>query len=326
MRQFPERDTLSGRRRNTMMQFRIRQMQQQDWSEVADLICVSTNFWYQAQGKPPIFQNGPDATRLFCEVYESLDPGCTLLAEHPVTGRLMGSCFYHPRETHYSLGIMNAHPNYFGSGVARQLLGEIVRMADAEKKPVRLVSSAMNLDSYSLYTRAGFVPRQAFQDMYLSVPADGVATTESPSPHVRDATENDIPAIAALEQEVSGIRREKDYRLFIENQSGYWHAAVYVDDGGHISGFIASIIHPGSNMIGPGFARDEAIAGDLLLAELNRRCGNTPVFLVPVDCRALVERAYGWGARNCELHFAQIRGDWQPYRGVVLPTFMPETG
>ena len=96
--------------------------------------------------------------RLFPETYEALDPGCTLVAEHPRTGRLMGSCFHHPRETHVSLGIMNVHPAYFGMGVARRLLRAITDDADARGLPVRLVSSAFNLDSYSLYTRAGFVP------------------------------------------------------------------------------------------------------------------------------------------------------------------------
>jgi len=32
------------------------------------------------------------------------------------------------------------------------------------------------------------------------------------------------------------------------------------------------------------------------------------------------------GARNCELHFAQVLGDAQPIAGVVMPTFLPESG
>jgi hypothetical protein len=50
------------------------------------------------------------------------------------------------------------------------------------------------------------------------------------------------------------------------------------------------------------------------------------VFLVPAVCQQLVETLYGWGARNCELHFAQIRGHFEPPTGIVMPTFMPETG
>ena len=83
-----------------MGDFILRSMEADDWTEVADLIYVSTNYWYEANRRMAIFSGGPDATRLFCEVYEALDPGCCVVAEHPETSRLMGSCFYHPRETH----------------------------------------------------------------------------------------------------------------------------------------------------------------------------------------------------------------------------------
>jgi hypothetical protein len=35
---------------------------------------------------------------------------------------------------------------------------------------------------------------------------------------------------------------------------------------------------------------------------------------------------YSWGGRNCEIHFAQVRGGFRSFNGIVLPTFMPETG
>jgi hypothetical protein len=35
---------------------------------------------------------------------------------------------------------------------------------------------------------------------------------------------------------------------------------------------------------------------------------------------------YALGAKNCELHFGQVRGPWTAPTGVVMPTFMPETG
>src|SRR3954452_5693189 len=204
----------------------IRPMRPADRSELADLICVSTNYWYRAAGKPAIFNAGPKATCLFADVYEALDPGCCVVAEEPETGRLMGSCFYHPRETHVSLGIMNVHPNYFGSGVARRLLGHIVDLAEQKSKPVRLVSSAMNLDSFSLYTRAGFVPRAAFQDMMIAVPSEGLGQGISQSfpgaERVRPARPDDASAMADLEMRLSHIRREKDYRHFVQNPEGIW--------------------------------------------------------------------------------------------------------
>src|SRR5687767_6378371 len=142
-----------------------------DARAVADLVCISTNYWYEVQRGFRIFPAGPDACRLFADVYEALDPGCCVLAEEPGTRRLMASCFYHPRETHVSLGIMNVHPNFFGRGVASRLLKFITDFSERERKPTRLVSSAMNLDSFSLYSRAGFVVQAAFVDMTIQVPA-----------------------------------------------------------------------------------------------------------------------------------------------------------
>ncbi|MFH1267282.1 MAG: N-acetyltransferase, partial [Planctomycetota bacterium] len=88
----------------------LRPMEPEDRTEVAELICVSINYWYQLHGMPKIFTGGPDATTIFFDVYESLDPGCGVVAQNERTERLMGSCFFHPRQHHVSLGIMNVHP------------------------------------------------------------------------------------------------------------------------------------------------------------------------------------------------------------------------
>ena len=302
----------------------LRAMRPDEWDQVADLICHSTNRWYQAGNKPAIFPHGPSSCRLFCEVYEDLDPGCCVVAEDTARRQLVGSCFYHPRETHVSLGIMNAHPEAFGRGVAGKLLRYIIDFAEQEGKPVRLVSSAMNLDSFSLYNRNGFVPRKVFQDMFIPSP-ERLPSTVAGYDRVRDATLADLPAIVALEDELAHIRREKDYRYFIENRRRVWHTSVFEGPAGKIDGFLVSVGHPGSNMLGPGAMRSEEQAAALILAELRHRVVVTPVFLAPVECSALVRTLYGWGARNCELHFAQVRGDYPQPAGVVMPTFMPET-
>ena len=299
----------------------LRAMERDDWSEVSDLIYVSLNYWCEANGRPAVFRGGPGSTRVFCDVYETLDPGHCVVAEHGETGRLAGSCFYRARETHCSLGIMNVHPVYFGTGVGKALLEFVVDFARAEGKPLRLVSSALNLDSFSLYTRAGFVPRTAYQDLLVSVPADGVPSEG----RVRDGTVEDAEAIAALELDVAGISRVKDYRYFAENAEGFWHLSVSEDEDGRIDGFLASCSHPGMPMIGPGVARGEEQAAALLAAELDANAGRTMVFLLPVEYGGLVARAYAWGARNVELHLAQVLGDAAPFRGVTMPTFLPET-
>src|SRR5262249_29905834 len=152
---------------------------------------------------------------------------------------------------HVSLGIMNVHPNYFGLGVGRALLGHIIDFTDRNGyRALRLTQSALNLDSFSLYNRAGFVPRHAYQDMLLSVPKEGLRHSVAGEDRVRPATPADVPGMAALEMEVSGISREEDYSYCIANPPGFWHAAVYENARGDVDGFMISSAHPAMNMLG----------------------------------------------------------------------------
>jgi hypothetical protein len=284
----------------------LRSMRPDEWGRVAELICDSTNRWYQAGNKPAIFPGGPSSCLLFCETYEDLDPGCCVVAEDNHSGKIVGSCS-------------------FGRGIAGRLLCYIIEFAQQRQHPVRLVSSAMNLDSFSLYNRNGFVPRKLYQDMFVPS-TDQLPRSAAGYDQVRDARLEDVSAIMALEDELVHIRREKDYRYFIENRRGIWHTSVFENARGGIDGFLVSIAHPGSNMLGPGVMRSEEQAAALILKELHHRTGATPVFLAPVESTTLVQTLYSWGARNCELHFSQVRGDYQAPAGVVMPTFMPETG
>ncbi|MEC9003135.1 MAG: GNAT family N-acetyltransferase [Planctomycetota bacterium] len=307
------------------MSFQLRSMTAADREEVARLIFHSTNRYYESIGRDAIFTGDELDTGVMIDVYDQLDPGQAIVAVDDSSQQVIGSCFVHPRETHVSLGIMNSHPDHFGRGVARALLAHIIELAQAQDKPVRLVSSCLNLDSYSLYTRAGFVPFCTFQDMYLQVPESGLAV-EPPAGHrVRPANEGDLEAMAAIEQELSGITRMNDYRYFLQNPDQLWHVSVVEGETG-IDGFLVSCGAAAFNMLGPGVARGEDQAAALIHAELNQYPGRMPVFLVPVAGGDLVQRLYSWGARNCEMHVAQAHGSFTLPRGVTMPTFLPETG
>ena len=303
--------------------FDIHPLQNDQWDQVAQLIHDSTNAWYLGQGRPAIFTAGPAATRLFCEVYESLDPGCCLVAWDTEQQTPAGSCFYHPRPTHVSLGIMNVHAEYFGQGVARLLLHAVTHIADKLGLPTRLVSSAVNLDSFSLYNRAGFVPRAVYQDMLLNVPGDFPASADA---RVRPATSADIDQMQQLEQQLVGISRAQDFRFFLENQHQVWQTYVAESATGTLTGFVTSIRHPASNMVGPGVMRDEPTAIQLVQTALaHHHRDNRVVIVTPCTATELVAALYEWGARNCELHLGQVRGKYQAAAGVVIPSFMPET-
>ncbi len=307
----------------------LRALKPSDWSEVAELIYLSTNTWYQVNRGHTIFSGGPAVCELFCRVYDQLEPGCGVVAEDRRTGRIIGSCFFHPRETHVSLGIMNVHPNHSGRGVAGALLRHIIAFAGQDQLPVRLVSSAMNLDSFSLYTRHGFTPYATYQDLTLAIPRTGFDPGKNgiDVSRVREANLGDVSAIGALEFEVSGISRERDYHYFIENDARIWQTQVVESaTPGELDGFLVSINDPGSRLIGPGVSRDPGTAISLIASHLDRFRGQSPVCLVPADQPALVQRLYGLGFRNCELHFAQVLGENQPVNGIVMPSFMPESG
>lgn len=306
---------------------RIRLLQSGDWDAEAQLIHASLSTWYRTNLNIDRFGSDADKFRVIPELYERLDPGCCLVAEDEATGRLTGSVFYHPRETHWAVGIVNSHPDFGGRGIAKRLMQHVIALAQADGKPVRLVSSAMNLDSFSLYTRLGFVPQMTFQDVKFTVPEDGLPALPAHGLTTRRAVEGDDVRAAELELRLNGIRRQKDYQHFIANADDCWRLWIAERANGELAGFLAAIVHPAMQMIGPGVAEDESAAGALLRAALLEEfCGRAVVALVPVHCAALVQQCYAWGGRNVEMHLASVLGHAPPMNGVTLPTFMPETG
>ena len=255
------------------------------------------------------------------EVYDRLDPGCCVVATDE-SGALIGSAFYHPRETHFGVGVVSVHPDFFGRGVGRALMEEIIRIADG--KPLRLVSSAMNLDSFSLYTRLGFVPQATLQAVTLTVPARGLPGAGT---RLRAATLADVKTIADFELRLNGVRKEQDYRFFAANESGHWRLALVEKANRELAGFLAACAHPTEHLLGPGVAEDEATMQELVHGMLDRHFrGQDVVWLLPVGCSALVRQAYAWGARNRETHLFSVLGEAPPMRGITLPTFLPESG
>jgi GNAT superfamily N-acetyltransferase len=259
--------------------------------------------------------------RTVVEVYEALDPGCCVVVVDDA-GALIGSAFFHPHETHIGVGVVSVHPSAFGRGIARAMMEEIIRIAAG--KPLRLVSSAMNLDSFSLYTRLGFVPQVTLQAVTLDVTASGLPGTSAP---LRDATPDDVTRIADFEFRLNGVRKERDYRFFVENRSGDWRLALIEKPNGELAGFLAASAHASGAQLGQGVAEDEATMQALVHGMLDAHFrGRHVVWLLPVGCTGLVRQAYAWGARNRETHLFNVLGDAPPMRGITIPTFLPESG
>lgn len=307
----------------------LRPLQTPDIGEHADLLYSSFNAWYWKHGwGKNYFGCTPQETSIFYDIYNDLTPGRSVAAFDKTTERMMGSCFYHPREHHVSLGIMSVHPNYSKEGVGRELVSHIL---DYTKEngytSCRLVSSAMNMDSFSLYNKAGFIPRMVYQDMLINVPDRGLQDTSTKGiERIRKATLDDIGKMGDLEMQVSGIRREMDYRYAINNPRGVLHAIVYENDQKGIDGFMISVKHSALNMLGPCVARDEDIAIALINKEIARFDGTWVLFSIPMEKRQMVEQMYKWNAINVETHLKEVWGEFYGFKGVSMPSFLPETG
>lgn len=294
--------------------------------EAASLLKRSLYEWYESRLRQGgRFSGDAESFLVFPRVYEELDPGEALAAVDP-EGRLLGVCFVHPRETHYSVGIVATDPSCAGMGVARAMVEAVLARARLERKPVRLVSSLMNLDSYSLYTRLGFTPGALFQDLSFSIPVGGI-TVEPPKnmDRIRLAAESEVLKITDLEEDIQGIRREKDYAFFLRNQVGQWKTWVFEGPAGELQGVLVSSHHPNWKMVGPGCALDCSVAAALLWRVLDEYRGDSTVVLVPGAATELVATLYRWGGRNIELHVAQSTGGPTCSKGVFFPTFLPES-
>ena len=223
-----------------MSRLLYRPMCDDDRDRIGQVMCVSGNYWNAAHGLGEAFSE-PESAAFQFDVYKKLDvENLGFVAIDEETGAMAGLCFMHARPTHVSLGTLNIHPNWFGRGVARGLVNRIIDFAESYGKPVRLISSAVNIDSYALYNRAGFEPILTYQQMVMDVPTDGLDISHEHEAFVRDATLDDVPAMAALERELSGIDRTQDYEYLIRNEDGVWHMSVYESPKGEIEGFLGN--------------------------------------------------------------------------------------
>jgi len=308
--------------------FLYRPLCDSDISEYTEMLYNSFNAWYWKHGwGKDYFGCRPNETSVFYDIYNDLTPGQSIAAFDKNTNQLAGACFYHPRDTHVSLGIMAVHPNFWRQGIGRGMVEHILKFTrEKGYKSCRLVGSAINMNSFSLYNRCGFVPRVSYNDLVINVPADKLNFKAPFRDRVKDARLSDVGKMGELEMEISGIRRELDYRYAIENPRGILHAAVFENDKEGLDGFMISVKHPALNMLGPCVARSEETALALISRELERFKGTWSLFLIPMQNRKMVEQAYKWGAVNVETHLKQVWGEFQPFKGVNMPSFLPETG
>jgi GNAT superfamily N-acetyltransferase len=310
------------------MPFTLTSLLPTDHTATATLLHSSLVSWYESNLRQGArFGDSPDPFILLPDVYAALDPDQAIAARDTETGSLLGVCFVHPRETHHAVGIVATAPEAAGRGIARAMMTEAIRRATAVGHSLRLVSSLLNLDSFSLYTRLGFVPGAVFQDLLFNVPESGLPVPAPDGTHrVRLARPYEAAALADYELSLQGIRREQDYQFFLENRVGQWRVWVSEDTQGQIDGFLVASLNPAMPMLGPGVVATATTAPALIWTALNDLPGKSYVLLAPASAAPLIQTLYTWGARNIELHIAQSHGPTPAItRGLTFPTFLPES-
>ena len=306
------------------MDYLIRSLQKEEWQEAGKLIKRATNFWYESHGKDQIFQCNDNEMSYFCYLYETMDPGCCLVAE--VDKQIAALCFYHPRSTHYSLGILCVDPNFYGRRLGRALIENIAKRAKEEKLNLHLISSAQNLDSFSLYNNLGFITETVYKDVIFTVPEDYECQAIS---SIHGATIHDIDGMVELEMNLCGQNRRKDYEFIIKHPKN-WKCYVSKGEGGQIDGFLASVKHPCSSIIGPGIASNNLAMLNLIKVQLGNYKGTGVLTLLPAENAELHQllRTDLKFMSNVELHVTQVlvhdASKYVQNQGIKLPSFFPE--
>lgn len=311
---------------NMSLPFELSSLHADQHDEVAALLHRSLVNWYETRlGEGHRFGANPTGFRIFPELYAALDPDEAICAKD-ANGKIRGVCFVHSRETHVSIGVVAVDPDFSGRGLARQMMQIAINRGRMQRKPVRLVSSLMNLDSFSLYTRLGFVPGNLFQDIEIFVSDTGLP---QPPPQgvdkIRLASSVEAGRLADLEFNLQRIRREKDYAFFLNSTSGDWQVWVHENEAAELCGFMVSSQNPDWNMIGPGSAVNAQVAQALVWKSLDHRRGKSTVVLAPCSATSLITALYTWGGRNVELHVAQSTEPFEATTGVTFPSFLPES-
>jgi predicted N-acetyltransferase YhbS len=163
------------------------------------------------------------------------DPGhYGIVAE--LDGRTAGSNFMDERTTIAGIGPISVDPDVQNSGAGRAMMQHMLDRVAANRMPgVRLVQTAYNNRSLSLYAKLGFEIREP-----LSVMIGSPIKESIPGYHVRAATDADLDACNRLCVSVHGHDRAGELRDTIKEGT-----AAVVEHLGRITGYASAIGYAG---------------------------------------------------------------------------------
>lgn len=294
------------------MSITIRTMTDDDVDVVAPVIVRAFNTVNARYGYPSEFPE-PQAAVLLSRYYLSQDPDGCLVALRD--GAVCGSIFARRRGDTVTVGPVTVDPACQGLGVGRRMMQAVFDLYP-DAASFRLVQAAFNKESYSLYSRTGYVAVEPL----LRLERPPAPPPEEDDPQVRRATADELQAVAGLDRRLMGVERERELATIF----GMGSVHVY-DDGAGMQGYVATMPTPGPIFFGPAVAQREDQLIALLRAAL-RAIGSRPVTLhLPTRFAATIDECYRLGFRLFGLEMFMVRGDWHMDNAVYLRATFPET-
>lgn len=174
----------------------------------------------------PIEPQTPEFTGMQMESMLTTNGLYGLVAER--NGDVVGSAFADERGEIVGIGPVSVDPGFQEGGVGRALMESLLhRSAERGARGVRLVQTAYNYRSLSLYAKLGFAVREP-----LSVFQGAASSVDRPTGDVRAAVANDLDDCDALCRRVHGHDRHAELSHWID--AGTAHV---VERGGEVTGY-----------------------------------------------------------------------------------------
>ncbi|OGO53211.1 MAG: hypothetical protein A2148_01710 [Chloroflexi bacterium RBG_16_68_14] len=223
-------------------------------------------------------------------------------------GRAIACNFGDERDEVVGVGPVAVAVDQQGRGLGRRVMEALLEHTDeAGFASVRLVQSAYNMQSFSLYHNLGFDVKDMLASLHGRVPAE-----EAPTNPVRQYTPADLEACDALHRDVLGIGRRHDIE-FIAN----FATPVVVERDGRLAGYLTRF--PGEEaIVTHGVAWDERALRDLIIG--TARAAGDLRLLLPAGQPETLRWAMACGFRLVELDSYLVRGEYQEPMGAWVPS------
>lgn len=295
------------------MSITIRSMSPDDLDVVAPVITRAFNTVNARYGYPSEFPD-PMISVLMSRYYLSQDPEGCILAERD--GNICGSVFGRLRGDRVSVGPVSVDPGSQAIGVGRRMMEALFDLYP-DAASFRLTQSAFNKESFSLYSKTGFVAAEPL--LRLERPPAPV-TPEEDDPRVRVVTAENAPLLVDLDRRLTGAERERDLVPL------FGMGRVYVHDGDTgIQGYLATMPTPGPTLLGPAVAHSEAQLGALVRAALRDIGPRAAGLHLPARFAPTIAECFRLGFRLFCLENFMVRGEWRTPDAFFLHSMFPET-